>query len=451
MKIPEGTVERIRDAARIEEVAGEFIGLRKKGVNYVGVCPFHADTSPSMFVSPAKQIFKCFACGTGGDAIKFIMEHERLSFPEALRYLARKYGIDIPDVELSREEIEREKRRESLLIILKKSQEFFRSSLAESPEAQQYLTGVRGLSPEILELYGAGYAAGGDRLFTFLTRAGYDPELQIASGVVCRHPERKSSYDHQRNRVTFPFPSLSGRVTGFTGRSLTEGGTAAKYLNTPETDLFHKGKTLFGLYQAKQEIVRCDEVLLVEGQFDVLSMAQAGYPNTVCGSGTALTDEQVKLLARFTRNVTLLYDGDAAGVAASFKNIRQLLSHGMKVRAVRLPEGEDPDSFARKMTATAFSLYLTEHRDSFIQYIYSAGEKDFGDPYKKEAVLEQICECISAVPENSLRRQFIQSAAALFGMDEPDIKAKVTPPSAPRPEIWQPEFWIRNKPAAPTG
>ena len=438
MKIPEATVERIRDAARITDVVGDFVALRKKGVNYVGVCPFHADTSPSMFVSPSKNIFKCFACGAGGDVIRFVMEHERITFPEALRYLARRYGIDIPDVELSREEIEREQRRESLLIILRKTQALFRENLAQTPEARQYLTGARGLSPETLETFGAGYAPGGNRLFTSLTQAGYNPELLLASGTVCRHAEKNTLYDHQRDRITFPFLNLTGHVTGFTGRLLTDNHPAAKYLNTAETDLFHKGKTLFGLFQAKAEIIRRYEVILVEGQFDVLSLAQKGYPNTVCGSGTALTDEQIKLLARFTQNVTLLYDGDAAGLEASFKNIRTLLSHGMKVRAVQLPGGEDPDSLARKMTAAAFSGWLTKNRQPFIRYMYAALEKDFGDPYKKDAALERICDCIAATPASALRAEFIQSAAALFGLSAAEVKAGIRPPETPKPETWQP-------------
>jgi DNA primase catalytic core len=441
MKIPESAVERIRDAAHITEVVGDFVGLRKKGVNYVGICPFHADTSPSMFVSASKNIFKCFACGTGGDAVKFIMEHERVSFPEALRYLARRYGIEIPDPESSREETEREKRRESLRIILERSQAAYRSNLEETPSAQQYLSAERGLSAGMLDLYRAGYAPEGNRLFTALTQAGYDPELQVAAGVVCRHPEKKTLYDHQRGRITFPFLSPTGRVTGFTGRTLSNDRSTPKYLNTGETDLFQKGKTLFGLYQAKPEILRRDEVFLVEGQFDVLSMAQKEYPNTVCGSGTSLTEEQVKLLSRFTQNVTLLYDGDAAGLEASFKNIRTLLSHGMKVRAVSLPPGEDPDSFARKMTPAALSTYITEHRKTFIHYIYSSLEKDFSDPYKKEAALDRICECLSAVPESSLRRRFVRTVSALFDLPEADVKAKVRPPEPARPETWQPGFY----------
>jgi DNA primase catalytic core len=439
-KIPNEIVERIKDTANIVDVIQDFVGLRKKGVNYVGVCPFHDDTSPSMYVSPAKQIFNCFACGTGGDVIKFVMEHERISYPEALRYLAKKYGIEIPDVELSREEIEREKRRESLLIILDKAQAVFQSNLEKSPDARKYLTEIRGISLETQKLYLPGYAGTGNQLFVELTQAGYDQELQIASGVVCRNPDKKNIYDHQRNRVTFPFFDLTGHVIGFTGRSMVEDKHTAKYLNTGETDLFHKGKTLFGLYQAKAEIVRRDEVILVEGQFDVLSMAQNGYANTVCGSGTALTDEQVKLIKRFTSHVTVIYDSDEAGINASFKNIKTLLSHGMRVKAVTLPAGEDPDSFARKMSNVNLSLYIIEHKKTPVHYFHSILKKDFKDAYKKEDALNRICECISVVPEGTLRADFIQSTAVLFKLAFSDIKAKIKP-DFKKPEIWNLGFY----------
>jgi DNA primase catalytic core len=441
-KIPQETVDRIKDAADIVEVIQDFVGLRKKGVNYVGICPFHADTTPSLYVSPAKQMFNCFACNTGGDVIKFVMEYEKKSYPEAMRYLAKKYGIDIPEVELSREEIERERRKESLIIILNRSQSVFESNLERSPEVQAYLTQVRGISAEILKTYRSGYALPeGNQLFSELTKAGYDPDLQIASGAVCRREERSPPRDQQRNRVTFPFFDSTGRIIGFTGRQLGDDKNTAKYLNTPETVLFHKGKILFGLYQAKAEIVRRDEVILVEGQFDVLSLSQKGYSNTVCSSGTALTDEQVKLIARFTRNVTLIYDSDSAGVEATFKNIKILLSRGLKVRTVRLPEGEDPDSFARKMTDSGFASYLSEHKETFVHYFHSLLKEGFDDPYKKEEALKLICECISEVEPGTLRNDFIHSTAVLFEQGVQDIKARIKPIERAEPEAWKPGFY----------
>jgi DNA primase catalytic core len=434
-------IDRIKDATDIIDIIQDFVGLRKKGINYVGICPFHDDTSPSMYVSPSKQIFKCFACGTGGDVISFIEKHERLSYPEALRYLAKKYNIEIPEVELSREAIEREKRKESLSIILSRTQKIFQSNLDKSPEIQKYLQEDRGITPDIFSAYLPGYAEPGNQLYSDLTKAGYNQELQIASGVVCKSPENNSIYDQQRNRITFPFLDLTGNVTGFTGRVLSDDKKAAKYLNTPETDLFHKGKTLFGLFQAKQEIVRQNKVFLVEGQFDVLSMVQKGYRNTVCGSGTALTDDQVKQLKRFTSNVTLIYDGDQAGIDASFKNIKILLSHGMKVRSVILPEGEDPDSFARKMTNITLSSYIVDNEKDFVYYFHKILKKDFKDPYKKEDALGKICDCISVIDENSLRSGFISTASILFDLNSQDIKSKIKTNEIQKPEVWNPGFY----------
>jgi len=441
-KIPQSIIDRIKDTADIVNVVQDFVGLRKKGINYVGICPFHEDTSPSMYVSPAKQIFNCFACGTGGDVISFIEKHEHSSYPEALRYLAKKYNIEIPEVELTREEIEREKRKESLSIILSRTQKIFQSNLDKHPEVQKYLYEERGILPDILTAYLPGYAEGGNQLFSDLTKVGYNQELQIAAGVVCKNEENNSIYDQQRNRITFPFLDLTGKVIGFTGRTaLVDDKKVAKYINTPETDLFHKGKLLFGLYQAKQEIVRKDKVFLVEGQFDVLSMIQKGYQNTVCGSGTALTDDQVKQLKRFTSNVTLIYDGDKAGIEASFKNIKILLSHGMKVRAVILPGGEDPDSFARKMTDITLSSYIISNEEDFVLYFHKILKKDFKDPYKKEDAINKICECISVITENSLRAEFITTAAILFGLHNQDIKSKIKASETQKQETWNPGFY----------
>jgi DNA primase catalytic core len=448
-KIPQEIIERIKSAANIVDVIQNFVGLRKKGVNYVGVCPFHDDTSPSMFVSPAKQIFKCFACGTGGDVINFVMKYERISYPEALRYLGKKYNIEIPEVELTHEELERVKRRESLYIILNKTQEIFEKNLKDDNSIEKYLTEARGISPEVLQRYKPGYAVLKNKvnqlLQTFISQ-GYDTDLIVASGVVCRS-ENGSLYDHLRNRITFPFMDIAGRITGFTGRSLNDDSYSrviqvSKYSNTSDTDLFHKGKTLFGLYQARQEIVRRDEAILVEGQFDVLSMVQKGFSNTVCGSGTALTDDQVKLISRFTKNVTVIYDGDQAGIEASLKNTKTLLSHDMHVRLVALPKGEDPDSFARKVTDIQFANYKINNSQDFIAYFHKvlAGETD--DPYKKEDTLIRICDCLSVMPEGSLRSGQVQLTAQLFGLEISDIKAKIKPPvDMKKPDVWGPGFY----------
>ncbi|GAB1358553.1 hypothetical protein MASR1M31_03310 [Porphyromonadaceae bacterium] len=435
-KIPEEVVERIIDRADIVDVISEFVTLKKRGVNHVGVCPFHQDNSPSMYVSPVKNIFKCFACGTGGDVVGFVMKHEKISYPESLRYLARKYNVEIPQVEMSHEDIERENRRESLFIILNKAQEKYTENLSKNEVAINYLKG-RKISAETLKIYGAGCAESTNQFVQLFPRLGFDIDLVKQAGII--RNDDGVLHDHLRARITFPFFDLQGRVIGFTGRA-TAPENKVKYQNTSETELYTKGRTLFGLYQARQEISRRDKVHIVEGQFDVLSLSDKGIQNVIAGSGTAFTDDQVKLIARFTQNVSLIYDGDDAGRKAALSNIRKLLEHGMKVRVVNLPEGEDPDSLAQKHTETSLSQFITSNEKPFINYLFNTNKDKFSDPYKQEETLELIADCISVIPDLSLRNQMISVAASLFKKSAAEVKSKLKP-SVERPSQMESGFY----------
>lgn len=412
--IPQNVIENIISAADIVDVINDYVKLRKAGVNYKGVCPFHGDKDASLVVSPSKSIWKCFGCGKGGNVIGFIMEHEGLSFFEAAKLIALKYNITVPERELTDEEKVKAKEREALQICLSFSAESFISQLKEK-EPAEYLS-TRHINPEVLSMYGAGYAPAGYSWLTNEARQkGYDLSMMEKAGLISIK-ENGKVYDRFVDRIVFPFYSLSGQVIGFTGRAL---GTdpQCKYLNSPETSLFHKGKTLFGIYQARPEISKADKCFLVEGQFDVLSFVQYSLPNTVCGSGTALTQDQVRMIKKFTRNVTAIYDGDAAGVKASVRNMDILLSEGMNVRAVLLPDGEDPDSFAHKMGKDKLAKYIKKNETDFISFIYTAFENEMSDPIRKTEVLRVIAQSISVVPDKLQRQAFITSLSEKFKAD----------------------------------
>ncbi len=412
--IPQDVIDNIINTANIVDVIGDYVKLKKAGVNYKGVCPFHGDKDASLVVSPAKNIWKCFGCGKGGNVITFVKEHEGISFFEAVKLVASKYNITVPERELTDDERKKTKEREALQICLTFAQETFTAFLKKK-EAAEYLE-TRGITPNILSKYGAGYSSS---MFTALTelgsQKGYDMATMEKAGLITRKEDGKI-FDRFVNRITFPFYSLSGLVIGFTGRSL-EKDTQCKYLNSPETPLFHKGKTLFGIYQARQEISKSDKCYLVEGQFDVLSFVQSSYPNTVCGSGTALTLDQVRIIKKFTRNITAVYDGDAAGMKASVRNMDIMLAEGMNVRAVLLPEGEDPDSFARKMGTEKLAKFLKKQETDFISFIYKAFESEMDDPIRKTEVLRIIAQSISVVPDKLQRQAYIVSLAERFNAD----------------------------------
>lgn len=416
--IPKSVIENIIDTAGIVDVISDYVKLRKAGVNYKGVCPFHGDKDASMVVSPSKNIWKCFGCGKGGNVIGFVMEHEGLSFFEAAKLIASKYNITVPEKELTDDEKKKAKEREALCICLQFAQEAFVGKLTEKI-ASDYLS-ARDIKPDILARYGAGYAPD---TFTWLTelsgQKGYEPSTMEQAGLITRKDKGKV-FDRFVGRITFPFYSLSGQVTGFTGRTL-KSDDRCKYLNSPETHLFHKGQTLFGIYQARPEISKLDKCYLVEGQFDVLSFVQQGYPNTVCGSGTALTQDQVRMIKKFTRNVTVVYDGDAAGMKASVRNMDILLAEGMNVRAVLLPDQEDPDSFARKMGTEKLAKFMKRNETDFISFVYKAFESEMEDPIRKTEVLRIIAQSISVVPDKLQRQAYITSLADKFKADGEQI------------------------------
>lgn len=429
-------IDNILEAANISDVIGDYITLRRSGVNYKGVCPFHSDKDASLYVSNNKAIYKCFGCGVGGNVINFVKEHEAVSYPEAVKIVAAKYNITVPDKELTPEEQTEMKRRESLQICLVFAQEQFAENLKQ--EAAQTYLATRSIDAEILTKYGAGFAP---HSFTALVelsnKKGYSMELMQSAGLVNRKDTGKV-YDRFINRITFPFYTVSGKITGFTGRSI-EQGSDCKYLNSPETELFKKGHTLFGIYQAKQSISQHDKCFLVEGQFDVLSFVQHGFPNTVCGSGTAFEVSQARIIKKFTRNVTLIYDGDAAGIKASIRNIDILLSEGLNVRAVQLPSGEDPDSFARKQGKEKLEKYIKKNESDFISFVYKMMETDMEDPIRKSEVLKQVAGFIAAVPDKMQRQGFIVHLADKFKADGEQLTTLVNqlveskPKEAPEP------------------
>ena len=396
--IDQPTIDRILDAANIVDVVSEFVTLRKRGINYVGLCPFHSDKSPSFYVSPAKNICKCFACGEGGTAVHFIMKHEQLSYYDALRYLAKKYNIEIQERELSEREKQVRSDRESMLIVNSWAQKYFTTQLYEHQEGKaaglRYFA-ERGFREDTIRKFQLGYSLDQrDALYKAATKSGYKKVFLEKTGLVITY-DNGGVNDRFRGRVIFPVHTLSGKVVAFGGRVLDAAtkGVNVKYQNSPESAIYSKKKELYGLFLAKQAIVKHDLCFLVEGYTDVISMHQMGVENVVSSSGTALTTEQIRMIHRFTDNITVLYDGDAAGIKASERGIDMLLAEGMNVKLLLLPDGDDPDSFARKHNATEYQAYLNEHQVDFIKYktdllLHEAQ----GDPIKLSLSLIHISE-----------------------------------------------------------
>ena len=393
--IDKQTIDRIKSALNIVDIINEFVSLKKKGSGYVGICPFHPDTHPSMTVSPARQTFKCFVCDKGGDVIAFIQEHENLSFAEALEWCARKAGIQIENKELTEKEIQDAKDREAMRIALRASGVFFQKYL---PEAQSYLNqrGYR-LTDKVVQNFQIGYAPEGNLAHKELIQAGYSESILKQVGLLAEN-ERKCTYDVFRDRIMFPFIDLNGNIIGFSGRFITPKENTGKYVNTGDTPVFKKGTQLFGLYQAKRSIARMNFAYLVEGQFDVLSLHAAGVENTIAGSGTALTSEQIRLISRFTQSVTLLYDADPAGLKASLKNCEQLLRAGFSVNCVHLPEGKDPDNIALEERENT-GRWLLNRRTDFPTYFADVflEQNPSPDPNEQEEILNSICSLISCI------------------------------------------------------
>lgn len=422
--IDQPTIDRILDAANIVDVVSEFVTLRRRGVNYVGLCPFHADKTPSFYVSPAKNICKCFACGEGGTAVHFIMKHEQLSYFDALRWLAKKYHIEIHERELTEREKQARNDRESMLIVNTWAGEYFSSLLQNHIEGRtvglRYFA-ERGFREDIIRKFQLGYSLNErDALYKEAMRKGYKREYLEKTGLVIAYDDGRVT-DRFRGRVMFPVHSLSGKIVAFGGRVLKKEKDAkvAKYVNSPESEIYHKSNELYGLYFAKQAIVRADRCYLVEGYTDVISMHQAGVENVVASSGTALTQGQIRLIHRFTNNITVLYDGDAAGIKAAIRGIDLLLEEGMNVKVLLLPDGEDPDSFARSHSATEFGEYIKANETDFIRFKTKLLMEEAGsDPIRRSQLINDIVSTISVIPDTIARSVYIRECSSTMEIDE---------------------------------
>ncbi|WP_289004632.1 DNA primase [Parabacteroides sp.] len=420
--IDQPTIDRILDTANIVDVVSEFVTLRKRGINYVGLCPFHTDKTPSFYVSPAKNICKCFACGEGGTAVHFIMKHEQLNYFDALRYLAKKYNIEIQERELTDKEKQRRSDRESMLIVNSWAQQYFSTQLYEHVEGKtvglRYFA-ERGFREDTIRKFQLGYSLDQrDALYKAATKNGYKKEFLEKTGLVIAY-DNGGVNDRFRGRVIFPVHTLSGKVVAFGGRVLKKDEKTAKYVNSPESEIYHKSNELYGIYFAKQSMVKEDRCFLVEGYTDVISMHQAGIENVVASSGTALTQGQIRLIHRFTNNITVLYDGDAAGIKAALRGIDLLLEDGMNVKVVLLPDGEDPDSFARKHNASQFAEFIKQSETDFIRFKTRLLLDDAGnDPIKRSSLITDIIRTVAIIPDNIARSIYIRECSAMMEIDE---------------------------------
>lgn len=417
------TVTRIMDAAQIVEVISDFVTLKKKGVNYIGLCPFHEEKTGSFIVSPTKSIFKCFGCGAGGNVVNFIMKHEQLDYPGALRYLAKRYNIEIEEKAMDPLEKMRHSQREKFFSINDFALHFFKNLLHKTDEGKTIGLSYfreRGFIDPIIEKFQLGYASSRSGSFAQAAlKAGYKIEDLEAVGLSHRNTNRPGFYDRFQGRVIFPIFSISGKVVGFGGRVLQKSDKMAKYLNSPESLIYSKREQLYGLYQAKNSVVKHDRVFLVEGYTDVISMVQSGIENVVASSGTSLTKGQIKLIRRFTNNVTILYDGDSAGIKASLRGIDLFLEEGVKLKVLLLPDGEDPDSFARSHNASDFVDYIDQHQVDFIRFksnLLLKGVED--DPYKKNEAIQSILKSISLIEQEDQRSLFVRECATLMDLPE---------------------------------
>ena len=421
MAIPRETVEQILQTARIEEVVGEFVTLKKKGTNLWGNCPFHNEKTPSFSVNPARNIFKCFGCGKAGDSAKFLMEHEHYTYPEALRYLAKKYNIKIEEKEQTAEEIMQQSIREKMFNINEFADKYFVDTLWNTDEGKtiglEYFR-ERGYFDPIIQKFHLGYnPAKWDAFTTFAKKNGYSEELLEQIGLSIKG--NNGLYDRYHGRVMFPIHSLTGRVIGFGGRILTNDKKSPKYQNSPESEIYDKKQTLYGIYFAKNAIARQDECILVEGYFDVLRMHQIGIENVVASSGTSLTMEQIRLVKRYTKNITMLYDGDAAGIHAALRGTDMILSEGMNVRVVVLPPEHDPDTFGKEFSTEYVSNYLKENAKDFIRFKTELLLKDAeNDPIKRGQVIRDIVETISVIPDSIFRITYVKECSRLLDMPE---------------------------------
>jgi len=420
--IDQATIDRITEAAQIQDVVGDFVTLKKRGVNMLGLCPFHNEKTPSFTVSPAKGIFKCFGCGKGGNSVHFIMEHEQISYYEALKYLAKKYNIEVQERELSPEEMAVRNDRESMLLVNEFAQKHFTHLLHNHIDGKSIGLSYfreRGFRDDIIDKFQLGYSLDQRDAFTQAAiKAGYNKEYLLKTGLTL---EGDNNYltDRFRGRVMFPVLSLSGKVVAFGGRILKKDDKMAKYVNSPESEIYHKSNELYGIYFAKQAIVKQDRCFLVEGYTDVISMHQSGIENVVASSGTSLTPGQIRLIHRFTENVTVIYDGDAAGIKASIRGIDLLLEEGLNIKVLLLPDGDDPDSFARKHNASDFIEYVQQNSSDFIRFKTNLLLADAGnDPVKRAGLVLDIVRSISIIPNSAVRGEYVKECSTLLNVDE---------------------------------
>jgi DNA primase len=421
------TIQRVRDAARIEEVVGDFVRLRRRGANLIGLCPFHNEKSPSFSVSPAKGIFKCFGCGKAGDSLGFLMEVDQMTYPEAVRKLAERYSIDIEERQQSPEEQEQAQTKETLFQINEAIANWFQTQLWESEEGQIAALSYfreRGFTDDTIRAFRLGYAPKSwNSLGDYAKEKGYKEEYLQTLGLISKS-DRKT--DVFRERVMFPILGTSGRVLGFGGRYLIKKENSPKYINSPESEIYLKREVLYGLFQGKQRIIKEDECYLVEGYTDVISLFQAGIQNVVSSSGTSLTSEQIRLIRRFTKKVTLLYDGDAAGINASFRGIDMLLEEGMEVRVVLFPDGDDPDSFARKTDTEALKTFLKNQAQNFLAFkAHILMAEANNDPLKKAEVLRQMADSLALIRDNFSRITLIQDCSQRMEVPEEMLVSEI--------------------------
>ena len=412
--IDQATIQKIFDAADIYEVVSDFVSLKKRGVNYLGLCPFHNEKTGSFTVSPAKGIYKCFGCGKGGNAVNFIMEHEQMSYVEALKYLAEKYHIPVEEKELTEEQRKEKTERESMLIVSSYANEYFQYQLWNTDEGRSVGLGYlrqRGISDEMIRKFGLGYNPEGWGAFTKAAQEkGYKKEFLVKTGLTIEN--EKGLFDRFRARVMFPVLDLAGKVIAFGGRTMTADKKISKYLNSPESEIYHKSKTLYGIFFAKKSIVQQDRCILVEGYTDVISFHAKGIENVVASSGTSLTIEQIRLIRRLTPNVTIIYDGDAAGIKASLRGIDLVLEEGLNVRVLLLPDGEDPDSFARSHTPQDLADFIANNETDFINFktkllLGAAGD----DPVERARLITDIVRSIAKIPDNIMRSVYVRETA----------------------------------------
>ena len=421
--IDSATVERIKDAANIVEVVSEFVTLHKSGVNYKGLCPFHDEKTPSFYVSPSRGTCHCFGCGKGGNPVSFIMEHEQMTYVEALRWLANKYHIEIRERELTSEERLQQSKRESMFIVNEWAAGYFSDQLHNSPDGltigMEYFRS-RGFRDDIVTKFRLGYDPSDRHAIAEAARSkGYNDEYLLSTGI-CYRNDRGELIDRYAGRVMFPWIGVSGKVVGFGGRVLDSRtkGVNQKYVNSPESEIYHKDRELYGIFQAKKAIAKEDRVFMVEGYTDVISMHQCGIENVVANSGTALSTHQIHILHRFTSNITLLYDGDAAGIHAAMRGTDMLLAEGMNLKVLLLPDGDDPDSFARKHTAADFRQYIEDHQTDFMEFKTDLLLKGERDPLKRSEAINSIVRSISLVQNQILRDTYLHECAVRMGMNE---------------------------------